>query len=53
MNTPSSPRDVSRYVTKTPAGTAFICEWYRVRGDRIALIRALFDARAFAPLFKG
>lgn len=23
-------------VTNTPAGTAFICEWYRVRGDKIA-----------------
>ena len=38
-------------VTNTPAGTAFICEWYRVRGDKIASIRALFDARPFAPMF--
>ena len=38
-------------VTKTPAGTAFICEWYRVKGDRIASIRVVFDARPFAPLF--
>ena len=38
-------------VTKTPAGTAFICEWYRVKGDKIASIRVVFDARPFAPLF--
>src|SRR5256885_8034443 len=38
-------------VTNTPAGTAFICEWYRVRGDRIGSIRAVFDARPFAPMF--
>src|SRR5439155_10928840 len=31
-------------VTYTPAGTAFICEWYRVRGDKIGSIRAVFDA---------
>jgi len=38
-------------VTNTPAGTAFICEWYRVRGDKIASVRAVFDARPFAPMF--
>src|SRR5207247_9274559 len=38
-------------VTNTPAGTAFICEWYRVRGDKIGAIRAVFDARPFAPMF--
>src|SRR5207244_12572031 len=38
-------------VTNTPAGTAFICEWYRVRGDKIGSIRAVFDARPFAPMF--
>lgn len=38
-------------VTNTPAGTAFICEWYRVRGDRIGSIRTVFDARPFAPMF--
>ena len=38
-------------VTNTPAGTAFICEWYRVRGERIGSIRAVFDARPFAPMF--
>ena len=39
-------------VTNTPAGTAFICEWYRVRGDRIASIRVVFDPRPFAPMFE-
>ena len=38
-------------VTNTPAGTAFICEWYRVRGDKIGSIRVVFDARPFAPMF--
>src|SRR5207249_10758697 len=37
-------------VTNTPAGPAFICEWYRVRGDKIGSIRAVFDARPFAPM---
>lgn len=36
-------------VTTTPAGTAPVAEWYRVRGDRIAAIQAYFDARPFAP----
>lgn len=31
-------------VTNTPAGTAFIAEWYQVKGDKIASVRALFDA---------
>ena len=38
-------------VTNTPAGTAFIAEWYQVRGGRIAALRAVFDARPFAALF--
>jgi len=38
-------------VTNTPAGTAFIAEWYQVRGGKIAYIRAVFDARPFAALF--
>ena len=38
-------------VTNTPAGTAFICEWYRVRGEKIASVRAVFDARPFASMF--
>jgi hypothetical protein len=37
--------------TNTPAGTAFICEWYHVQDGKIASIRAVFDARPFAPLF--
>ena len=38
-------------VTNTPAGTAFIVEWYQVRGDRIGSLRAVFDARPFAAMF--
>jgi hypothetical protein len=38
-------------VTKTPAGTAFIAEWFQVRGDKIASIRIVFDARPFASMF--
>jgi hypothetical protein len=38
-------------VTNTPAGTAFIAEWYQVRGGKIAYIRAVFDARPFAAMF--
>ena len=38
-------------VTNTPAGTAFIVEWYQVRGDKIAALRAVFDARPFAAMF--
>ena len=37
--------------TSTPAGTAFIAEWYKVRDGKIASIRVVFDARPFAPLF--
>lgn len=37
--------------TSTAAGTAFICEWFRVRGGAISSMRAVFDARPFAPLF--
>ncbi len=40
-------------VTNTPAGTAFICEWYQVKGDKIAEIRVVFDARPFAAMFAG
>ena|SRR5438876_3244456 len=32
-------------------GTAFICEWYRVRDGKLAAMRAVFDARPFAPMF--
>ena len=38
-------------VTDTPAGTAFIVEWYQVRGDKIGSLRAVFDARPFAAMF--
>jgi hypothetical protein len=40
-------------VTKTPAGTAFIAERYQIQGGKIAALRAVFDARPFAPLFGG
>ena len=38
-------------VTNTPAGTAFIAEWYQVRDGKIAALRAVFDARPFAAMF--
>lgn len=38
-------------VTNTPAGTAFIAEWYQVKGGKIAALRAVFDARPFAAIF--
>jgi hypothetical protein len=38
-------------VTRSPAGTAFIAEWIQVKGDRIASIRTVFDARPFAAMF--
>jgi limonene-1,2-epoxide hydrolase len=38
-------------VTNTPAGTAFIAEWYQVKDDKIAEIRVVFDARPFAAMF--
>jgi hypothetical protein len=40
-------------VTKTPAGTSFVAEWLRLRGNRIASTRAVFDARPFAAMFTG
>lgn len=40
-------------VTNTPAGTAFIAEWYQVRDGKIAALRAVFDARPFAAMFGG
>jgi SnoaL-like domain len=40
-------------VTKSPAGTQLICEWYRVEGGKIASIRALFDTAPFAFLREG
>jgi hypothetical protein len=38
-------------VTNTPAGTAFVCEWMQVKGEKIASIRVVFDARPFAAMF--
>jgi hypothetical protein len=38
-------------ITNTPAGTAFVSEWYHVKGDKIGSIRVVFDARPFAPMF--
>jgi len=38
-------------VTNTPAGTQFIAEWYQVKGDKIASVRVVFDARPFAAMF--
>ena len=38
-------------VTNTPAGTAFVVEWFQVRGDKIAALQAVFDARPFAAMF--
>jgi len=37
--------------TNTPIGTAFVCEWFKIRGEAIISIRAVFDARPFAPMF--
>jgi SnoaL-like protein len=37
--------------TNSPAGTAFIAEWLHVRAGKVASIRAVFDARPFAPMF--
>ncbi len=38
-------------VTKTPAVTAFIAEWFQVRAGKISAIRVTFDARPFAAMF--
>lgn len=35
-----------------PVPVARVCEWYRISGDQIASISAVFDARPFAPLFE-
>jgi len=42
---------LSDMVTNTPIGTAFNCEWYRVKGEKISEIRVVFDARPFAAMF--
>jgi len=38
-------------VTNTPAGTAFVAEWYQVKDGKITYVRAVFDARPFAAIF--
>src|SRR5436853_7141636 len=38
-------------VTNTPAGTAFYCECYRVRGAKTVVFWPVFDARLLAPTF--
>ena len=38
-------------VTNTPIGTAFSCEWYQVKREKIADVRIVFDARPFAAMF--
>lgn len=38
-------------VTKTSAGTAFVSEWFKIQGGKIAAIRVVFDARPFMALF--
>jgi hypothetical protein len=38
-------------VTNTPIGTVFVCEWYQVKGEKIAAVRTVFDARPFAAMF--
>jgi predicted SnoaL-like aldol condensation-catalyzing enzyme len=38
-------------VTNTPAGTSPTAEWYRIKGDRITEIQAIFDARPFVAMF--
>jgi hypothetical protein len=37
-------------VTNTPAGTAFIAEWYQVKAGKIGALRVVFDARPFAAM---
>jgi len=39
-------------ITNTPAGTAFISEWYHIEGKKIASIRVVFDARPFAAMWE-
>src|SRR6266516_1037427 len=42
------------YDLKTaPVPSSRTCEWYRVRGGKIASVSVVFDARPFAPLFEG
>ena len=36
--------------TKT-VGTSFVAEWYKLNEGKIASVRVVFDARAFAAMF--
>ena len=38
-------------VTNSPAGTAFIAEWFHVTGGKIAAIQVVFDPRPFEFMF--
>jgi hypothetical protein len=40
-------------VTRTPAGTQLVCEWYGVEDGSISWILALFDTAPFAFLRDG
>jgi hypothetical protein len=37
-------------VTSTPAGTAVVAELYHIKDEKIASLRAIFDARPFAAM---
>ncbi len=39
-------------LTSTPAASALVAEWYSVADDRIAMMRAIFDARPFAAALR-
>jgi|SRR5437762_5449794 len=39
-------------VTKRPAVTVLVAEWYRVTDGQIAMMRAVFDARPFAAVLQ-
>ncbi len=39
-------------ITNTPAGTAFISEWYHTQDGKIASLRVVFDARPFAAMWE-
>jgi SnoaL-like protein len=39
-------------ITNTPAGTAFISEWYHVEAGKIASVRVVFDPRPFASMWE-
>jgi limonene-1,2-epoxide hydrolase len=39
-------------VTKRPAVTVLVAEWYRVTDARITMMQAVFDARPFAAVLR-